>query len=391
MNISTAFISNISTIYFLYIKNLKEDLMKFVCDGLSLAEAVVKTSKACAVRTTAPVMECIKLSAQGDGVTLLATDGELSIRKTIGAEVLEEGETCVPGKLFSDFLSKLTDVELTVSTGPRGMEIGYLDSVSYLQVLPAEEFPRIDLEIGENYFVMKQGALKKLIAETAFCCAQDDSRPILKGCLFEFKDRLEATALDGYRLAVSSAELLSKSGEKQVICPARTLNEISRSLTEDDKEITVYTQGGMLLVELADMTIVSRLYQGDFIRKESVIPPSFTTTVTLPRLDLIGSVERAAILIRGDKNNLVTLEIGGETVKINSSSESGNVSEVVRAYIEGRDLVISMKAKYLLDGLRALDEEEAILSFNGPVSPFILQNKGKKESLYLILPVRNAQ
>ena len=72
-------------------------------------------------------------------------------------------------------------------------------------------------------------------------------------------------------------------------------------------------------------------------------------------------------------------------------SEYGNVSEVVRAYIEGRDLVISMNAKYLLDGLRALDEEEAILSFNGPVSPFILQNKGKKEGLYLILPVRNAQ
>ena len=35
--------------------------MKFVCDGLSLSEAVIKVSKACAVRTTAPVMECIKL------------------------------------------------------------------------------------------------------------------------------------------------------------------------------------------------------------------------------------------------------------------------------------------------------------------------------------------
>ena len=82
--------------------------MKFVCDGLSLSEAVLKVSKACAVRTTAPVMECIKLSAFGEEVTLLATDGELSIRKSVKAEVFDEGETCVPGKLFTDFIGKLS-------------------------------------------------------------------------------------------------------------------------------------------------------------------------------------------------------------------------------------------------------------------------------------------
>ncbi len=365
--------------------------MKFVCDGMSLSEAVLKTSKACAVRTTAPVMECIKITAGSDGIELLATDGELSIRKTLKAEVFEEGEACVPGKLFADFIGKLTDEEITVRTDERGLEIGYGDSSSYLQALPAEEFPKIDLEIGENYFVMKQGSLKKIIAETAFCCAQDDSRPILKGCLFEFKDRLEATALDGYRLALSSQEILGKSGEKSIICPARTLAEISRMLEDDEEEITVYTQGGMMLVGTGDMTIVSRLYQGDFIRKESVIPSSFLTEATLTRLELVASVERAAILIRGDKNNLITLEIGGDAVKITSNSEIGNVFETVGAATNGKDLTISMNAKYLLDALKALGEEECVLSFNGAISPFILQNKEKKDTLYLILPVRNAQ
>ncbi len=365
--------------------------MKFVCDGLSLSEAVGKTSKACAVRTTAPIMECIKISAKNDEVILLATDGELSIRKTLKAEVFEEGEVCVTGKLFADFLVKLTDVEVTVKTGERGMEIGYLDSSSYMQTLPASEFPEIDLEVGENYFVMKRAELKKLIADTTFCCAQEDSRPILKGCLFEFKERLEVTALDGYRLASSSAELLSGNEEKSIICPARTLLEISRMLSDGEEEVTVYTQGGNLLVTADNMTIVSRLYQGEFIRKENVVPSAFQTDVTLSRLELISSVERAAILIRGDKNNLVTLEIGAEEVRVRSNSEIGNVFECVSAYATGKDLVISMNAKYLLDALRALDEEECTLSFNGAVSPFILQNKEKKDSLYLILPVRNAQ
>ncbi len=365
--------------------------MKFVCDGLSLSEAVTKTSKACAIRTTAPIMECVKISVKSDEVVLLATDGELSIRKTVKAEVFEEGEICVTGKLLSDLLGKLSEEEVTVKTGDRGLEICYRDSSSFLQTLPAEEFPKIDLEIGENYFVIKQGALKKIIAETVFCCAQDDSRPILKGCLFEFKEKLEATALDGYRLALSSAEILSGNEEQSIICPARTLVEISRMLGEDDEEITVYTQGGNLLVGTGNMTIVSRLYRGEFIRKESVLPPSFLTEVTVNRAQLISSAERAAILIRGDKNNLVTLEIGGESLKIRSVSDAGNVYESIPARTAGKDLTISMNAKYLLDALRALEEEECVLSFNGAISPFILQNKEKKDSLYLILPVRNAQ
>ena len=364
--------------------------MKFVCDGLSLSEAVLKVSKACAVRTTAPIMECIKLTALGEEVALLATDGELSIRKTIKAEIFEEGEICVPGKLFSDFICKLTGEEISIATGERGVEIKYRDAGTFMQSLPAEEFPAIGFEIGENSFTMKQGALKKIISETTFCCAQDDSRPVLKGCLMEFREKLEMVALDGYRLALASAQIISKSGEKGIICPARTLSEIAKMMEKDDEEITLYTQGGMLLVSAEGTTVVSRLYQGDFIRKENVIPNQFTTVVTLSKAELIASVERAAVLIRGDKNNLVTMAIDSDCVRVSSVSDFGNVDESVKATVEGVEMTISMNAKYLLDALRALDEENVTISFNGPVSPFILQNETAKESLYLILPVRNA-
>ena len=364
--------------------------MKFVCDGLSLSEAVMKVSKACAVRTTAPIMECIKLSAYGTEVNLLATDGELSISKSVRAEVFEEGDVCVPGKLFSDFIGKLSGEEVCIATGEKGVEISYRDAGTFLQSLPAEEFPRIDFTVGENSFTMKQQSLKKIIAETTFCCATDDSRPILKGCLMEFKDELEMCALDGYRLACTKAEIVTKSGEKSIICPARTLSEISKLLEGESEEITLYTQGGMLLVKEGDTTVVSRLYQGEFIRKENVIPTRFTTVVTLKREEIIASAERAAILIRGDKNNLVTLDIGAESVKISSVSDYGNVAETVKAAVDGTEITISMNAKFLLDALRALEEEEVVLSFNGAVSPFILQNLERKDSLYLILPVRNA-
>ncbi len=364
--------------------------MKFVCDGLTLSEAVTKVSKACAVRTTAPILECIKICAKNDEVTFLASDGELSIQKTVKAEIFDEGEICVPGKLFTDFIGKLSSVEVICSTCERGMEIKYGDSVSYIQVNDAEEFPKINFAIGENYFVMKQSALKKIINETTFCCAADDSRPVLKGCLLEFGEQLEITALDGYRLALSTAEILGKSGANSIICPARTLGEIARMLTDGEEEITLYTQGGMLMVKFESLVIVSRLYQGEFIRKENVLPADFITKVTVNKAELVMSAERAAILIRGDKNNLVTLDIKNGVVGITSVSEYGNVAESVEAQIDGKELSISMNAKYLLDALRVLEEERVVLSFNGAVSPFIVQNEEKKDSLYLILPVRSA-
>lgn len=364
--------------------------MKFVCNGMNLADAVVKAGKACAIRTTAPIMECIKITAESDKVVLTATDGELSIRKILRAEVFDDGETCVPGKLLSDFVGKLTEMEVTVETNEKGLGIKYGDSFSDLQTLPAEEFPVIDFEIGENFFTLKQKGLKKVITETSFCCAQDESRPILKGCNLEFKDKLEVTALDGYRLAISQAEIEGKSGEKSVICPARTLGEIAKLLTDESEDITIYTQGGMMLVKIEDMTIVSRLYQGEFIRKESVLPPSYSTEVTVSRAAMTASAERAAILNRGDRNNLITFEIGSDHVIVRSVSEAGKVLETVKAAVRGIDLTISMNAKFLLDALRSLNEEEVVVSFNGPTSPFILQNKERKDSLYLILPVKNA-
>lgn len=364
--------------------------MKFVCDGLSLSEAVIKVSKACAVRTTAPIMECIKLSAYGTEVGLLATDGELSISKTIKAEIFEEGEICVPGKLFTDFIGKLSGEEVCIATEEKGVEIKYRDAGTFMQSLPAEEFPVIDFSIGENSFTMKQSTLKKIIAETVFCCAQDDSRPVLKGCLMELGSELTVCALDGYRLAVSKAEIVAKSGEKNIICPARTLLEITKMLDGEDEEITVYTQGGMLMVKEEDTVIVSRLYQGEFIKRENVIPSKFASVVTVRKEELTASVERAAILIRGDKNNLVTLDVGEESIRVSSVSDHGNVAEVVKAQLEGQEMTISMNAKFLLDALRVLEEENVVLSFNGAVSPFILQNMNRKDSLYLILPVRNA-
>ena len=364
--------------------------MKAVCEGINLSEAVLKVVKACAVRTTVPLLECIKISAVNDSITLSATDGEISIQKTVKAEVYEEGETCVPGRYFADFIKKLEGVQITLSVEGGRMEINYADSQSFLQVLSAEDFPKISTDISENSFTMKVEDLKKVISATSFCCATDDSRPNLKGCQFVIGGgKVCVTALDGFRLATITAPVSAATADMDIICPARTLNEIEKMLPAEG-ETQIFVQRGMILVSVEDTVLTSRLYGGEFIKKENIIPKSFSTVVTVDKAALKSSIERAAILVRSDKNRLIIFDISAGTIEISSNSEIGNVQEPVKAEVDGHDIRIAMNSKFITEAVGALEEERITLSFNSHVQPFICTNAENKDVLYLILPVRTA-
>ena len=128
--------------------------MKFVCVGAVLSDAAFIVSKACAVRTTTPILECIKIKAENDGITLTAYDGEISIEKTLKADILEEGETCVNGKFFADFVGKISFSEVTLIADESGVVIRYGESESYMQSLPAGDFPVFNGDgiNQDNYF-----------------------------------------------------------------------------------------------------------------------------------------------------------------------------------------------------------------------------------------------
>ena len=363
--------------------------MKFICEGLDLSEAVLKVVKACAVRTTVPVMECIKISAVNDTLTLTATDGEITIQKKIKAEILEEGDICVPGRYFSDFIKKLESVQLTIYVENGKMDIAHADSNTSMQVLSADDFPAVDTSVDEDSIVLKTEELKRLINATAFCCASDDSRPILKGCqLVVTGSEISVTALDGFRLATAKGEVISSSKDMEIVCPARTLNEILKMLPSDDGETELKVKRGMLLICVEDTILTSCLYNGDFIKKENIIPKSFLTTVKVERNSLKESIERAAILVRSDKNSLIIMDVSQDKIEVSSNSEIGNVKEPVKAQMEGKDLKIAMNSKFITEAINALKEDEIVLSFNNQVQPFICQNEQNKDVLYLILPVR---
>ena len=363
--------------------------MKLICDGLDLSDAVLKVSKALSVKATNPILEGIKITARGDKLTLLATDTELTIEKTIKADVLMEGETVVVGKYFVDFAKKLEKEQVELCRlYDGGLQIKYSDSESELQVFPVENYPKFEKDENGAYFEISQSEFKKVVERTVFACSTDDSRPILKGVLFEIENNLlTGVALDGFRMAVVKKEIKA-SQDMKVVIPARALNEIMRLLDKDDQTIKVILQKNTLLVEVENTVLFSRLIEGEFVKYNHIIPQSFSNTVTVNKQALLNSIERASIVVRTDRYNVVKFDIKEEGMTVSAKSEVGNVNENVPVNITGKDISIAFNGKYLADYLKITSEDFIILNLNTPIDPCIITSVGSEGFLYLLLPVR---
>lgn len=363
--------------------------MKLICDGLDLYDAVLKVSKALSVKPANPILEGIKITAEGDTLTLLATDMELTIEKKIKADVLMEGETVVVGKYFVDFAKKLEKEQVELSRLFDGqLQIKYSDSESELQVFPSESFPKIEKEETGNYFEISQKDFKEIVEKTAFACSSDDSRPILKGCLFEIENGLlTSVALDGFRMAVVKKTVGSLNNMKAVI-PARALAEIIRLLDKDENILKIYIQSSSLYVQVGNTCLISRLIEGEFVKYNHIIPTSFENTITINRQTLLSSIERASIVARNDRYNVVKFDIKEDIMTVYSKSEIGVVNENINIMLKGKDLTIAFNGKYIAEYLKIIDEEFININLNTPIDPCTITAVGKESYLYLVLPVR---
>ena len=364
--------------------------MKIIVNGTDLSQAVMKVSKAISVKTTNPILEGIKLSVKGDNLTLSATDMEIAIEKTIRSDTYMEGETVVPGKLFAEFVKKLEnedEVEIVLELDGK-IKIVYGTNKVFLSVLPAEQFPNIDKTSKENAFSLLQKDFKDVINKTIFSCSADESRPILKGCLFEVSENeLTCVAIDGFRLAYARKKIKNSSSPFKVVVPARALSEICRILENDEEEITFISERNKFMIEVDGTILVTRLLEGDFVNYKQIIPDDFITTVGVNRNLFLNSLERATVVAKEAKN-LVKLEFKENYVNVSANSESGDVNENVIINMEGKDLSIAFNSKYLCDALKAAGDEFVNIYLKNNISPCVIKPYSGDEYLYLILPIR---
>lgn len=364
--------------------------MKVFCDGLDLNEAVLKVIKAASNKTINPILEGIKITAENDTLTLVATDGELIIEKKISADVKIDGETVVPGKFFSEFVKKLAHSQIELDLNEKNLlKIKYSDSEVTIQCLNAIEYPTIQKIDNAQFFTINQLDFKELIDKTIFSVALDDSRPILKGCLFEVEEnKITSVALDGFRLAKATMPIKEQTARVSVIVPGRSLNEISKLLSENDENIRVFIQRNYLMVQVDNTKIITRLIDGEFINYNNIINNDFSTIITINKAQFEDALDRASILSRVSNDNSVKLFIKDQLLTLSSQSEIGNVTEKLPIVLEGNELNISFDSRFIKDCLRVCKDEFLKLCFTTSISPCIIKANENDSYLFLILPLK---
>ena len=366
--------------------------MKFTCSQQTLSKALNIVSKAVTSRTTIPILKGILLEASSDGtLTLSASDLDLSIEKRIDTAVEESGSVVVSAKLFSDIIRKLPNEEIEIEEQESNNIIIKCKGSEFVIVgQPADEFPNIGEVNEDEKLYMEKNILKDMIKKTSFSASIDESKGIIVGVLIEMEENsLNMVALDGFRMAVVK-ETMRNEVQRKIIISARILNEINKIISdiEESKEVYMILDEKKAVFLIEETKVVLRLLEGDFIKYNDIIPKEFKSKVKVSRSDLLNSIERASLLAREGKNNLIKLSIASNNMVITSRSEEGNVKEELFIDKEGTDLDIGFNSKYILDVLKVLDDEEISIEFNTSVSPCLIKPVEGDEYVYLILPVR---
>ena len=359
------------------------------CHGIELSDAFLSVSKAISNKITNPILEGIKIVAEGDILTLSATDTDLSIERKIRANVKTEGEAVVPGKFITEFIKKLTNETIELELNEKNqMIIKYDDSHSIIQCYNAAEYPAFRSVDTTKYFGIAKKDLKTIINKTIFSVSVDDSRPILKGVLFDIdKNTLNAIALDGYRLAKVKKNIVSDF-ETKIVIPAKSLGEISRLLDDSEELINVYVDRNTLMVDFGETKVTTKLLEGDFVNYKQIISANYETVCVINKAQFEDALERASLLSKVGQGNCVKFEVKEKNLCITSNSELGNVKENVAINMTGKELLIAFNARYFIENLKANSDEFVKICFNSSANPCVIVPVEGDEFLYLILPVR---
>lgn len=377
-------------------------IMRFTIQRDRLVQSVQDVMKAVTSRTTIPILTGIKIVASDEGVALTGSDSDISIEsfipKTEEDEVIvnieQPGSIVLQAKFFSEIVKKLpTDqVEIHVENHLQTV-ITSGKSQFNLNGIDADEYPHLPQIEEDNVFSIPTDLLKAMVRQTVFAVSTSETRPILTGVNWQIEgSALTCIATDSHRLALRKATIETASeASYNVVIPGKSLSELSKILDDHNDTIQIVITENQVLFKAKNLLFFSRLLEGNYPDTSRLIPNESKTDVVVTTKAFLQAIDRASLLAREGKNNVVKLStVDNQVIEISSNSpEIGKVIEELPSISkEGEDLKISFSAKFMMDALKTLEGTEIKISFTGAMRPFIITPLNDDSILQLILPVR---
>ena len=365
-----------------------------------LLENLNKVSKAISTKNLIPSLSGIKLDLTKEGLTLTASNNDLTIQKFIeikdeNMNVQEEGIIIIQGKEILDIVRVIPEEEINIEVIDELKVLIYTDDekIKYdLNVINKSEYPNVNLEKSDNYITISSEELLNIVKETAFATSTDESRPVLTGINFKINgDLLECSATDSYRLAKKEIRL-SKPVEEiyNIIIPGKNIIEFSKIIDDREGEIKLHVFNNKILFEEDNLLFQSRLINGNYPNTSKLIPEDSVLKIKAKLSQLYNVIGQASILTTDKEKNIVSLSTNGDLLIVKSVSNEKGKAEM-KMNIEknnNEDITIAFSAKYMMEALNALNTDIIEMSFIGEVKPITIKNTTEDGLIQLVVPIR---
>ena len=347
-------------------------------------------------RHTLPILANVLLRKTGDEIEFTTSDLEIQVRTraALDGDVASFATTVGARKLIDILRSMPAEQVVSLSSAQNKLTLAGGKSRFTLQTLPADDFPLVQeaADFGPAFSV-PQKVLKALIDQVHFAMAVHDIRYYLNGILFVAEgSSLTLVATDGHRLALAQAQLASDIPKQEVILPRKTVLELQRLLKDDKEEaeapIEMRFAGNQAKFAFSGMEFVTKLVEGKFPDYNRVIPKSHKNHVTLGRVPLLSSLQRAAILT-SEKFKGVRLNVEPGVLRIASSNaEQEEAKEELEIDYAGDAIEIGFNVTYLMDALANMGQEMVTLSLQDANSSALVTVPEQAGFKYVVMPMR---
>jgi DNA polymerase III subunit beta len=362
--------------------------MKFTISKEALSKKTQTVQNAINTKSTLPILSNILIEALENSIVFTATDLDIGIVSVEPIKPQIIGSITIPAKKFFDIIKELPNAEITITVKKNNLvHIECQNCVFKIMGLPKDEFPQLPEFKDRDGITIEQKKLKKMLGMTSFAMSRDESRYVLNGILLTLKPSLmRLVATDGRRLAMAEyKQQLSKSHERKVIIPTKTVNELLR-LLGDEGEAKILFGDNQAAFDIGPTRVISRLIEGEFPNYEQVIPKEAKEKIGIEREKFLAATRRVALFTNPD-SMAVKIELSKDKMVLSKSTPYlGEAREEIVVDYKGKDLTIGFNPDYLVDVLKNMDQPTTHLECVDAEKPGAMRLGD--EYVYVVLPMQ---
>ena len=362
--------------------------MKFKIVRSKFLEGLKSVQNIVAAKGSLPILQNVLMEAGENRLVMTTTDLDISIRSSVECEIVESGATTLPVKLLFNSISKAAEGEIVVEVDDKERATITAGSAKFkLAGLPETDFPRLPKDEDAYAYEIPQATLREMFRKVSYAASQDDTRRTLKGVLMSFKDsKLTMVATDGRRLALVENEIeFPKDVEKDIVLPSKAVQELQRSLNGEEIA-SVMIQKTQVSFKLGNITVYSKLMDDVYPNYRQVIPKETVEKITIDRQLLLDALDRASVMTMDEAHSTKLIFSEGKLTVTSAASDIGEAKDEVAIKYAGEPIEIIFNPSYVMDPLKAIDDDEITINLNNGHSPAVI--KCSIPFLYVLMPLR---